>query len=128
ARVSFVRDAPDGRRFANDSRGVLYLLDASNRPSVFLNLAAQFPYAVYTRLESGFIAFTFHPEFARNGLFYTVHSERAAGNPATPNFTPPGFAPSDVTYHNIITEWHATNPAAATFDGTRRELLRVAHI
>jgi hypothetical protein len=57
-----------------------------------------------------------------------VHAERAPGNPATPNFIPPGFAPSDVTYHNIITEWHATNPAAGTFDGTRRELLRVAHI
>jgi hypothetical protein len=28
----------------------------------------------------------------------------------------------------VITEWHATNPAAATFTGTRRELLRVAHI
>ena len=27
ARVSFVRDLPDGRRFANDSRGFLYLLD-----------------------------------------------------------------------------------------------------
>ena len=26
ARVSFVRDTPDGRRFANDSRGRLYLL------------------------------------------------------------------------------------------------------
>jgi hypothetical protein len=33
-----------------------------------------------------------------------------------------------VTYHNVITEWHATNPAANTFEGTRRELLRVAHI
>ena len=29
ARVSFVRDGPDGRRFANDSRGRLYLLDGS---------------------------------------------------------------------------------------------------
>ena len=27
ARVSFVRDLPDGRRFANDSRGFLYLLE-----------------------------------------------------------------------------------------------------
>ena len=26
ARISFVRDAPDGRRFVNDSRGFLYLL------------------------------------------------------------------------------------------------------
>jgi hypothetical protein len=33
-----------------------------------------------------------------------------------------------VTYHNVITEWHATNPAAAAFDGTRRELLREAHV
>ena len=27
ARVSFVHDAPDGRRFANDQRGYLYLLN-----------------------------------------------------------------------------------------------------
>ena len=31
ARVSYVRDLPDGRRFANDSRGLLYLIDANNR-------------------------------------------------------------------------------------------------
>ena len=128
ARVSFVRDLPDGRRFANDSRGFLYLLDANNRPSVYANVAATFPLAVYNRLESGFIGFTFHPEFARNGLFYTVHAERGPGNPKTPNFIPPGFTPADVTYHNIITEWHATNPAANIFEGTRRELLREAHV
>src|SRR5881628_313350 len=33
ARVSYVRDLPDGRRFANDSRGFLYLLDRNNQPS-----------------------------------------------------------------------------------------------
>ena len=128
ARVSFVRDLPDGRRFANDSRGLLYLLDRNNQPSVYANVAAAFPFAVYNRLESGFIGFDFHPEFAKNGLFYTVHGERATGNPATPNFIPPGFTPADVTYHNVITEWRATNPAANTFEGTRRELLRVAHV
>src|SRR3989442_8268922 len=73
ARVSYVRDLPDGRRFANDSRGLLYLLDRNNQPSVYANVAAAFPLAVYNRLESGFIGFDFHPEFARNGLFYTVH-------------------------------------------------------
>ena len=129
ARVSFVRDIADGRRFANDSRGLLYLLGRdNNQPSVYANVGAVFPRAVYNRLESGFIGFDFHPEFARNGLFYTVHAERAPGNPATPNFIPPGFAPSDVTYHNVITEWHATSPAANTFEGTRRELLRIGHI
>ncbi len=128
ARVSYVRDLPDGRRFVNDSRGILYLIGSDNQPRVYANVAAVFPHAVYNRLESGFIGFAFHPEFARNGLFYTVHAERAAGNPKKPDFIPPGFAPKDVTYHNIITEWHATNPAAATFDGSRRELLREAHV
>src|SRR5437762_2664518 len=128
ARVSYVRDLPDGRRFANDSRGLLYLLDSNNRPTVYANVAAAFPFAVYNRLESGFIGFTFHPDFARNGLFYTVHGERAMGNPATPNFIPPGFTRADVNHHNVITEWHATNPAANTFEGTRRELLRVGQV
>jgi hypothetical protein len=128
ARVSFVRDLPDGRRFANDSRGFLYLLDRNNQPSVYADVAAVFPFAVYNRLESGFIGFDFHPEFAKNGLFYTVHGERATGNPAKPDFIPPGFTQADVTYHNVITEWRATNPAASTFDGTRRGLLRVAHV
>ena len=127
ARVSYIRDSPDGRRFVNDSRGFLYLLDRNNQPSVYADVASAFPFAIYNRLESGFIGFAFHPEFARNGLFYTVHGERAAGNPATLNFIPPGFTLKDVTHHNVITEWHAKNPAANTFEGTRRELLRVAH-
>src|SRR5215211_833589 len=128
ARVSYVRDLPDGRRFANDSRGFLYLIGDSNEPRVYANVAAAFPRAAYNRLESGFIGFVFHPEFAKNGLFYTVHAERGPGNPKTPNFIPPGFTSKDVTYHNIITEWHATNPSADVFAGTRRELLREAHV
>src|SRR5437773_9809292 len=68
ARVSFVRDLPDGRRFVNDSRGFLYLLDSNNQPHVYADVAKAFPYGIYNRLESGFIGFAFHPEFARNGL------------------------------------------------------------
>src|SRR5918992_5423573 len=128
ARINYVRDLPDGRRFANDSRGFLYRIDSNNQPHVYANLAETFPHAVYNRLSSGFIGFVFHPEFARNGLFYTVHAERGPGNPKTPDFIPPGFTSKDVTYHNIITEWHAANPAAGTFSGTRRELLREAHV
>lgn len=128
ARLSYVRDLPDGRRFVNDSRGPLYLLDANNKTAVYTNVATAFPFAIYSRLESGFIGFDFHPEFAKNGLFYTVHAERTMGNPAKPHFIPPGFTAADVTYHNVITEWKATNPAANTFEGTRRELLRVANV
>jgi len=61
-------------------------------------------------------------------LWYSVHLESAAGNPAKLDFIPPGFGPSDVTYHNVLTEWHATDPKASTFSGTRRELLRYAHV
>jgi len=128
ARINFVRELPDGRRFVNDSRGLLYLLDRANKPTVYAEVGKAFPLSVYNRLESGFIAFDFHPEFAKNGLFYTVHAERAMGNPTAPTFIPPGFTQADVTFHNIITEWHATNPAANTFEGTRRELLRIGHI
>jgi Glucose / Sorbosone dehydrogenase len=128
ARVSYVRELPDGRRFANDSRGFLYLIDSNNQPQVYADLAAMFPLMVVNRLESGFIGFVFHPEFATNGLIYTVHAEYGWGNPKTPDFIPIGYGLKDVTYHNIITEWRATNPAANSFDGTRRELLRTAHV
>jgi Glucose / Sorbosone dehydrogenase len=129
ARVSYVRDLPDGRRrFVNDSRGLLYLLDANNQPHVYANVAEAFPNAIYLRLESGFICYAFHPEFAKNGLFYTIHSERGPGNPKTPDFIPIGYSVKDATWHNVITEWHTATPAANTFTGTRRELLREAHV
>src|SRR5918996_2518145 len=32
ARISYVRDLPDGRRFVNDQRGVLYILDSKTQP------------------------------------------------------------------------------------------------
>lgn len=127
ARISFVRDLPDGRRFANDSRGRLYLLRGST-PALYLDLAAAFPLGTYRHLQSGFVGFTFHPDFARNGLLYTVHGEQAAGNPVAPHFFPPGFTAADLTYHTVVVEWRTPNPGAATFTGDRRELLRVGHV
>jgi hypothetical protein len=128
ARVSFVRDLPDGRRFANDSRGFLYLLNDGTEPSLYLDVGAEFPYTIYSRLESGFIGFEFHPEFGQNGLFYTVHGESSANNPNAPDFTPPGYTESDVTSHSVITEWWTQNPTANSFEGVQRELLRVGHV
>lgn len=128
ARVSFVRDLPDGRRFANDQRGYLYELHDDGELTLYADFAGAFPLAVYNRLESGFIGFDFHPEFADNGLFYTVHGEWSFANPREPDFIPPGYGDSDVTHHNVITEWRANDPAASAFEGTRRELLRVAHV
>ena len=84
---------------------------------------------IYNRLESGFIGFDFHPEFAQNGLFYTVHAERATGNPATPNFIPPGFTPKrrdlpqrhhGVARHEPGGEHVRGHPARAAPRGPRR--------
>ena len=84
---------------------------------------------MYARLESGFIGFDFHPDFARNGLWYSVHLERADGNPATPIFIPPGYG---AERRDVITtsspSGKRTTREASTFTGTRRELLRVAHV
>jgi Glucose / Sorbosone dehydrogenase len=128
ARLNFVRELPDGRRFVNDLRGLLYVLDAQNRPTVYADTGAAFPLGYYRGLVAGFVTFEFHPEFAANGLFYTIHTERATGNPGTLHFIPPGFAATDVTYHTVITEWQAASPSANVFKGSRRELLRVGHV
>jgi hypothetical protein len=128
ARVSFVRDAPDGRRFANDQRGFIWIVEDEAARALYLDTRQAFPYTLYNRLESGLVGFGMHPEFAANGLFYTVHLEHVDGNPNVPDFIPPGYTDNDVTHHNVITEWHASDPAADRFEGTRRELLRVAHV
>src|SRR5438093_13466312 len=43
ARVSFVRDLPDGRRFANDSRGFLFLIGSIHRLDVYADVCSWFP-------------------------------------------------------------------------------------
>ena len=51
ARVSYVREPPDGRRFANDSRGFLYLIDRNNRRQVYADVSEAFPYGVRRLLK-----------------------------------------------------------------------------
>ncbi len=69
----------------------------------------------------------FDPCFERRDLVKGGNPPDSSGQVGTLDAIP-GFTRADVTYHNVITEWHATNPAANTFEGTRRELLRVAHV
>jgi Glucose / Sorbosone dehydrogenase len=73
-------------------------------------------------MGSGFGFVTFHPEFAQNGKFYTTHTEAdAALQNALPDLTPQPRS----AYHGVITEWIAEDPAANTFKGTSREVLRL---
>jgi glucose/arabinose dehydrogenase len=124
ARINHLGEVPDGsgRLYVPDLNGNIYLLDHGVQ-HVFLDVKAQFPDFFSGRglgTGSGFI--TFHPDFRRNGKFYTVHSENGAAlsKPTTfPVETDPPFL------HSIITEWTATNPSADTFSGTHREIMRL---
>ena len=62
ARVSYVRDLPDGRRFANDSRGlsVSDRLEQSAAASM-LDVGAIFPLSVYDRLAKRLHRFRLSP-------------------------------------------------------------------
>ena len=124
ARINVLREAPDGsgRLFVNDLRGPLHVIDGATLQT-YLDFDAIFPdLKTSPGLASGLVSFAFHPDFATNGLFYTVHSEFVGATP--PNLVP--ALPIAIDQHSILTEFHATSPAANTFAGTRRELMRIA--
>ncbi|HZM77629.1 MAG TPA: PQQ-dependent sugar dehydrogenase [Candidatus Limnocylindrales bacterium] len=124
ARINYLGQLPDGRRYVPDLNGSLYTLPANGgTPTVYLDVRARVGSNFFSGrgLGSGFGFVAFHPEFATNGRFYTVHSEAfGALNSITPDWTQPG-----AVVHSVVTEWTATNPAAATFTGTSRPLLRI---
>ncbi|MEU8820774.1 PQQ-dependent sugar dehydrogenase [Actinoplanes sp. NPDC048796] len=122
ARINTILEVPDGsgRRAVPDLNGNLYLVE-NGVPHVYLDVRAQFPSFFSGRgLGQGFGYVTFHPDFRRNGLFYTIHTEQAAQTTAVPDYQQP-----NTLFHGVINEWTATDPAAGTFAGTHREILRI---
>lgn len=123
ARLNFMRSAPDqsGRVFVNDLRGPLYVI-APGVLQTYLDLATLRPnLKTSPGLASGFVSFAFHPEFAGNGKFYTVHSEFI--DTTSPSIEPP--LPISAIQHSIVTEWTASDASANIFSGTSRELIRI---
>lgn len=122
ARINCMKAAPDGRLFLNDLRGPLYRIE-DDELSIYLDLRERVPdFFSQKGLAGGFNFFEFHPEFETNGLFYTIHSEKAGD--ATPDFN--GATPEDSARIDcVILEWTATDPRAATFSGSFRPIMRV---
>ena len=106
--------------FVVDLRGKLYRL-RNDKPVVYMDMAKVKPKFINEPgLATGFGSFAFHPEFFRNGLLYTTHTE--AANSGKADF---GYADSiKVTLQWVLTEWNV-DPKSETFSGTGRELLRV---
>ena len=122
ARISKLDFQPKtGTTFILDLRGKLYRLQG-NQPFVYMDMAKLAPAFIHTPgLATGFGSFAFHPDFNKNGLIYTTHTE------------PAGAAKADFYYPDsikvalqwVVTEWKADHPASSTFSGTGRELFRV---
>ncbi len=107
--------------FILDLNGKLYqLLD--NKPVEYLNIAEYMPKFINVPgLATGFGNFEFHPEFGKNGLLYTSHTEAVGLKKA--DFAYADSIPIKLQY--IITEWQTDKPMEVTFKGKSRELFRV---
>jgi mono/diheme cytochrome c family protein len=150
--VNYLRDEPGGRRFfVNDLNGRLYILDkqskqfttyldfngAEGRPGLFQRFSFKLNFA------TGLTSFIFDPDYARNGVFYTLHMEEPAiAEPAAPRAGVPGLDVSGyattpavptptvndrIDREVVLIEWTDRNIANATFEGTAREILRVQY-
>ncbi|WP_433868830.1 PQQ-dependent sugar dehydrogenase [Saccharopolyspora sp. CA-218241] len=122
-RINFVGEVPDGsgRMYVPDLNGPLYLLEGDQQ-HVYLDFRERFEHFFSGRgMGSGFGFAAFHPEFADNGTFYTVHTEGeeaiATEEPTYPN-------QPDSVVQSVVTEWTAEDPSADVFRGTSREIFR----
>ncbi|MBD2775719.1 PQQ-dependent sugar dehydrogenase [Iningainema tapete] len=131
ARLNFLTHAGDGsgRLFVNDMRGKLYVIN-NHKAYVYMDLKKLVCSGFsYDTGQQGFAYFTFHPEFAKNGIFYTVHSEEKNNQvpdfPVTKTIFDNKGKVKESSHHDVIREWKADNPAANIFSGTFREILRI---
>jgi len=109
-----------GDLFIVDIRGKLYRLQ-NGQPKVYMDIAKLKPNLItQPGIATGFGSFTFHPEFSKNGLFYTTHAEPPAS--AKADFSYPDSIP--VLLQWVLTEWK-TDPTSFPFSGVGREILRI---
>jgi len=121
ARITKLGYEPNsGKSFVLDLQGKLYRLE-NNNPVVYMDMAKLRPKFINEPgLATGFGSFAFHPEFGKNGLLYTTHTEAPGSGKAD-------FSYDDtikVTVQWVLTEWKVDQPGADTFSGKGRELFR----
>lgn len=149
-RVTSLRSEPakaplaNTRFFVNDQSSTIYVLDRNSKKfTPYLNLADIFPKFVSDLGNTaGIVSFAFDPAYAKNGKFYTVHTEKpdmeGSANPTnarvaaldlkgystTPVVNPPA-GPAHL--ESVLVEWTDTNIRNSSFEGTAREILRTGY-
>ncbi|MEO8473371.1 MAG: PQQ-dependent sugar dehydrogenase [Chryseolinea sp.] len=104
-----------------DLRGKLYFLN-KGKPEVYFDMTKERKSFIHKPgLATGFGSFAFHPDFEKNGLLYTTHSEPPKTKKADFNYN--DTIPSVLQW--VVTEWKTTNPAMIPFQGQGRELFRI---
>jgi hypothetical protein len=131
-RLMRLLDEPGTRRlFVNDQVGPIYTVSYDGRSvSLYIDIAdPKWNVGVNSQgRERGFQSFAIHPQFAQAGTpgfgkFYTWTDVRDT-TPAA-DFLPSG---GGNTHDEVLYEWTARTPGAATYDGEApRELLRKQH-
>lgn len=149
-RVSSMRAEPanaplaSSRTFVNDQSGTLYILNTKTKKfTPYIKFTDVFPkFASDKGNATGIVSITFDPAYAKNGKFYTVHTE----NPELPGNAAPvntqlsslnlaGYTTTDpvnppagpVHLESVLVEWTDTNIRNATFEGAAREILRAGY-
>lgn len=130
------------RFFVNDANGIVYIVDKKTKKfTPYLNLAEIFPkFSTDAGYEGGVVFMAFDPAYAKNGKFYTVHTEyanaegsRVPTNTKYPSLDVKGYQTTDavnppagsVSWQSVLVEWTDTNVKNDTFEGTAREVLRI---
>jgi glucose/arabinose dehydrogenase len=119
----------DGRLFVSDQDGTLWAIDlASGDKSMFADLSGLLvPLGAFgpgTFDERGFLGVAFHPDYASNGLLYTLTSEPVNGEADFSTLPPEVMA----NHQAVVREWQVPDPgdlASVVDPASVRELLRI---
>ena len=104
-----------------DQRGIINKL-VNQKSQSWLDISKWKPTFInQPGLATGFGSFAFHPEFTRNGIFYTTHCEKPHSKKA--DFPIPDSI--EQTLQWVVCEWKCSNPTTPVFSGTCRELVRI---
>jgi glucose/arabinose dehydrogenase len=130
------------RIFVLDQIGKVWSIEVyghqRGQATLFLDVSSRLvPLGLFKPLnydERGLLGLAFHPDFARNGLFYTFTSEPANGHKADFSttstarqlFSDPG---NEVEEQSVVTQWRMAQPGHAHSGvdvNSARELMRIA--